>query len=257
MVLAHKLFPYNKELKEGDKALICFHHAGGTGAAFWKWIHQGGQDGIAYLPIELSGHGHRRAEELPKSYQQLVEELLVDLPEFLMDKKYSFFGHSMGAALAFSLEHRLEKDYGLQAEKVIVAGRFAPMIEDPGEFRISMGDEALLKEMKELNPENAPLYDNREFMEFFLPVIRRDYAIHEEFAYQGERIKAPISAHCGSCDPESSKQYMKPWEEVTQGDFTLKEFQGNHFFPYALGREYQEEILRELLTTKRGHHEMD
>ncbi|MBN7773932.1 thioesterase II family protein [Clostridium aminobutyricum] len=243
-----RLFPYNKELGDREKhVVVCFHHAGGNGAAFRNWMKVHTGHPAEFVPVELAGHGYRRREPLLDRFNDVVRDLVDGVADLVKNRSYSFFGHSMGAALAFAVEHELEHRYHLKANKVIVAGRFAPAMEDPGHFRVSMGEEALLKEVKKLNPENSYIYENEEFVDFFLPIIRDDYALHEDYQYTGEIIHAPIVAHSGSEDVDSRYEHMKPWEEVTNGSFKIKEFQGNHFFPHNLGERYIEEILHEVL----------
>lgn len=241
------LFPYNREpITEGSHLVICFHHAGGTGATFMHWNRINSIKNLTFVPVELPGHGYRRKESLIVNYSEMVRSIVGDIADMVADHPYSFYGHSMGAVLAFSVEYQLEQQYGMQAEKVIVAGRFAPMMEDPNDFRIAMGDSALLQEIIYLNPQNRAIYEDHEFIEWFLPVIRSDYTLHESFRYHGEVISASLVAHSGLQDVGCQLSEMNRWREVTTGKFKIKEFSGGHFFPHNLGKVYVEEVINEV-----------
>lgn len=246
------LFPYNKkENLAAKKLVICFHHAGGSGAAFQKWMGYNGGD-IEFMPLELPGHGFRRKEESIKKFKATIENVSSEISSLLKGREYVLFGHSMGAAMAFAVEYKLENEYGLKANKIIVAGRFSPVIEDPGDFRVAMGDEALVKEILRLDSKNAEIYNNEELLNFFMPIIKNDYELHEDFVYSGEKIEASIIAHTGQDDYESSYKYMNSWNEVTNGLFKIVEYEGGHFFPHHLGNKYIEDIIEEV-----NRHEMD
>ncbi len=240
----NKYFVYNKNLDSDPRHLvICFYHAGGNAAAYKKWVDK--SESVVFAPVELSGRGMRNQEKSLVSFDNLVEELVPVIEQAVRGRSYSFFGHSMGAAIAFKVEHFLEKRYGFVAENIFVAGRHGPNIEDPGTFRISMGDAALIHELKSMSKENSFIYDNQEFLDFFLPIIRDDYILHEDFAYRDEVIKAPITAHAGSDDYPAGAGFMEEWAKVTEGGFNIREFIGGHFFVHELGDFYMRELEEE------------
>lgn len=242
-----RYFVYNRNLEEDSRHLtICFYHAGGSAISYKKWVDF--EPDVVFAPIELPGRGVRAKEACICDFTELVEQLVPIVKEAVARRSYSIFGHSLGSALAFKVEHLLEKRYNLQARKLIVAGRHGPNIEDPSSFRIEMGEKALVEEIKSLNEETAHIYDNQDFLDYFLPIIHNDYKLHEDFRYEDELVQADICAHAGSEDTFSGYKYMKEWEKVTQGSFTIREFTGNHFFVHNLGEDYIREVVRELIS---------
>lgn len=241
---ANKWFPFGLLPESGKPARVfCFHYAGGSSGVFKQWVSASDLS-VEFIPIELPGRGTRISEPCLERMDRLMDLMVGRLASVLDERPFSFFGHSMGAIIAFEGAHRLQRKYGVQPSKLIVAGRHAPQCPDPTEFKIHMGDEALVQELKRLGGTPTEIIENAEILQFVLPMIRSDYRLHESYAYGGEKLNIPIIAHAGSRDIEANPSIMKLWSEVTDGEFELKEFDGDHFFVQRLGYSYLAEVAR-------------
>lgn len=249
MQSTNKWFPFahNRDGRK-HKQVFCFHYAGGSSVIFKQWA--AASRPVEFIPVELPGRGSRSAEVCLENFDQLTEQLLTGLLPAIDNHPFYFFGHSMGAVIAFEVAWHLQNRYRIHPEKLIVAGRHAPHQPDPSIFKSYMNDEALIRELKRLNGTPQAILENKEILGFLLPMIRSDYKLHESYRYRGQKLnKIPVVAHAGKHDHEANAVLMQHWREATDGDFALKEFDGNHFFVQKLGEEYLAELIREILQT--------
>ena len=111
-----EIFPYIQRMKkEKPYQLFCFPHAGGNSLTFAKWVDRSSK--IDIIPISLSERGKEN------NYNNLVGIIAEKIIAILDDRPFFFWGHSMGAALAFSVSYYIEKKYNYFPEKLIVAAR--------------------------------------------------------------------------------------------------------------------------------------
>lgn len=104
-----------------------------------------------------------------------------------------------------------------------------------------MEDEMLIQELIKTNSTPKEILENKEMMSFILPRLRSDYKLQESYVYGGEKIKTPIIAHAGKSDIGATANIMSQWAEVTEGDFKIREFEGDHFS--CLSPSYVESIF--------------
>lgn len=220
-----EIFPYIERInKKKPYQLFCFPHAGGNCLTFAKWVDASTK--IDIVPISLDERGDEN------SYDVMVAIISEKIVNILDGRPYYFYGHSMGAAFAFSVLHYCDKKYHCCPEKLIVAGRQPPYDKCSESFRSSMGMDALIDELRNAGGTSMELLESDVFKEYVLPDIMNDYKLHEGFKYRGEIINTPIVAHCGAEDFEANENIMRGWKKVTTGDFKTKIFSGGHFFPH-------------------------
>jgi surfactin synthase thioesterase subunit len=85
--------------------LFCFHHAGVGASVYRHW----GFDlppTVEVAAIQLPGRGNRFTEPPIADIPLLVDALASNLAPHL-EGRFAFFGHSMGAVLAYELAHAL------------------------------------------------------------------------------------------------------------------------------------------------------
>ncbi|RED85337.1 thioesterase II family protein [Cohnella phaseoli] len=244
MKRSNNWFPFGcgEETPGADKMFI-FHYAGGSSSAFRHWAAH--RRPVACIPVELPGRGTRVSESCLEHIDELMERLLPELAAAIADAPFYLYGHSMGAAIAFEAACRLRSEWGLRPEKLFVAGRHAPHRPDPSSFRIEMGDDALIAELRRLNGTPQEVLDNEELLRFLLPTIRSDYRLHESCRYRGQKLDVPLVAHAGKLDFEAGPETMAHWRDATDKAFELKAFEGDHFFVQRLGEDYVSELLRD------------
>lgn len=122
-----KWFPFTTydldELNNRD-IVFCFHHAGGSASVYRKWTLK--KEKINFACVELPGKGTRRKERFIENFEELVGPLVESIINVADDRNILFFGHSMGAAMAFYAAAYMVQNYGREPRKIVVAGRQAP-----------------------------------------------------------------------------------------------------------------------------------
>jgi medium-chain acyl-[acyl-carrier-protein] hydrolase len=160
----------------------------------------------------------------------LVHELAeAILPE--LDKPFAFFGHSMGALIAFELTHQLRKLNQPSPAHLIVSGRSAPHLPDTDPQTHDLPEKEFLEELRRLNGTPAEALDHPELMQLMLPILRADFAICETYSYEDRPVlDCPITALGGLDDANVSREELASWRERTSGAFTMRMFPGDHFY---------------------------
>ena len=131
-----KWFPFTTydldELNNRD-IVFCFHHAGGSASVYRKWTLK--KEKINFVCVELPGKGTRRKERFIENFEELVGPLVESIINVADDRNILFFGHSMGAAMAFYAAAYMAQNYGREPRKIVVAGRQAPNEVNLTEFK--------------------------------------------------------------------------------------------------------------------------
>ncbi|MDD1502754.1 thioesterase domain-containing protein [Lysinibacillus sp. CNPSo 3705] len=241
MMDVKKWFPFVDDLDyEHCNKLFCFHHAGGSAASFRNW--KTWEQNLAVFPIELPGKSTRIKEQYITDYLHVMPQIAEAINRVTNQTRIYFYGHSMGAILAFKTACLLEEKYKKKVNLLIVAGRHAPQDHFPDDYQTYMDDSELVKELIRVGGTPKELLENKEVLQHILPMVKNDYRLNESFDYRNELFHGPIVAHCGTNDPDAPASSTKNWGNVTTNSFNLKEFSGSHFFPYENKQDYYKSL---------------
>ena len=196
--------------------------------------------------MQLPGRGTRLMEAPFTRLSPLVETLAQALRP-LLDKPFAFFGHSLGAVIAFELARQLRKQFGIQPDRLFASAARAPQTQ-PRHRPIHLLPHAdFLDELRRLAGTPGELLDNAEFMKFMLPVLRADFALYETHAYaQQPPLDCVITAFGGSQDQRVCRAELEAWRDQTSATFSLRMFPGDHFFLNAMQPLLLNVLSREL-----------
>lgn len=224
--------------------LICFPHAGGS-ASYFHPVSRHFSPDVDVLALQYPGRQDRRHEPCITDMAEFADRLTAELVG-LDDRPTVFFGHSMGAALAFETIWRLEQRGEPGVRRLIASGRRGPStFRDEKLFQVPDG--ALIREIKELNGTSSELLADDEILRMALPSIRGDYQAIETYRCSPNRkITAPIAVLTGDKDPKTTLDEARVWLSHTSGESRMKVFPGGHFFiqedPVATNVEITAEI---------------
>ncbi len=207
---------------------------------------------IEIIGIQYPGRGTRLSEPAYTQLEPLVRSAAAGLAPYL-DKPFAFFGHSMGALVAWDLARHLRRSQGTAPERIMVSGNSAPQVPDRHPPTYDLPEPQFIQKLRELGGMPEEVLQHRELLELIVPILRADFTLCETYRYEPDRpLDCPLSAFGGLEDPYVSREDLEAWREQTTGSFSVRMFPGDHFFlntarPLLLGA-----IARELANTLSG-----
>ncbi len=243
----HPWFKGNWEQKEMFR-LYCFPYGAGGASEYSAWEKQ-----LSHLcqviPIQLPGR-EDRLEELPfDDMGRLMEALEAVFPTD--ETPFAFYGHSIGALMAYALTLHLQKKGKRLPTHLIVGAYSSPTIQPnpwletlvlslkaEGIFPLPTLAEPLLDAQLEKAILALTRSTSREYielkMDFFkkiLPSIWADLHLVRSFSLPSDpKVQVPIVALAGIRDDRVTVEEMQAWKALTLSDFALHPLEGDHFF---------------------------
>jgi medium-chain acyl-[acyl-carrier-protein] hydrolase len=209
--------------------LFCFPYAGGGASMFRPWT-TALAPAIDVYPIQLPGREGRWLEPPLTQISALAPMLSKGLKPLLLPP-YAFFGHSMGAFVAFELARQLRRDSLPGPAVLIVSGARAPQIPDPDPPTHGLPADQLLDGLRRLEGIPDELWNHPELVALLLPTLRADLTMCETYVYRDEPpLDCPLVAYGGQRDDKVPLEHLTQWKLQTAAPFELRIFPGNHFF---------------------------
>ncbi|MGW7349857.1 alpha/beta fold hydrolase [Streptomyces sp. Z26] len=214
---------------DASERLVCFPHAGGS-ASFYFPVSAALNPNVDVVAIQYPGRQDRRKEPGVDSVEVLADRVAEALGD-LTDRPTTFFGHSMGAVVAFEVAHRLEKAGQKPVRRLFASGRRAPSRHRDEQVH-KRDDDGLVAELRELAGTDAQVLGDEELLRMILPAIRSDYTAVETYASGGDlTVDAPITVLIGDNDPKSSVEEAADWSKHTTAGSEMQVFTGGgHFY---------------------------
>ncbi|MFE9728774.1 thioesterase II family protein [Streptomyces sp. NPDC005794] len=211
-----------------DARLVCFPHAGGS-ASFYFPVSAALSSVADVVAVQYPGRQDRHTEKGIETIAELADRAAEALRAYGDPLPLTFFGHSMGAVLAFEVARRLERD-GRAPAHVFASGRRAPSSFRPENVH-QRDDDGVIAEMRKLSGTDPRVLGDDEVLRMVLPAIRSDYTAIENYrAEPGAQIGSPITVLVGDDDPRTTLDEARAWEPHTMGTFDVKTFSGGHFY---------------------------
>lgn len=211
-----------------DPVLLCFHHAGGGSALFRGWKDALGPD-ITVCPVVLPGRERRVRERRFTDLVTLVEDLAAELEPFLR-RPHAFFGHSMGALIAYQLT-AVRQAHGLRPPAaLVVSACAAPHLPAARMFGDVPDDEGLLRMLIDIGGVPPELLARPDWMRVALPVIRDDLAICASNPRHTVELDCPVHVFGGTEDRLVAPGELSGWQQLAGNDIGPHLFDGGHFY---------------------------
>jgi medium-chain acyl-[acyl-carrier-protein] hydrolase len=212
--------------------LFCFPYAGGGATIYHKW-HMGLPSSVEVCAVQPPGRGNRLMDKPFTNLMTMVHAVAEGINAAL-DKPFVFFGHSMGAMMAFELSRLLRQKQRIQPLHLFVSGRMAPHIPSEDEPTFHLPDQEFLEKLRELNGTPRELLENAELMQVMLPLLRADFEVCQTYDYvPGPPLTCPVTIYGGLQDEKISEEKFEAWKEHTADKFVRRMFPGDHFFIHS------------------------
>jgi medium-chain acyl-[acyl-carrier-protein] hydrolase len=159
-----------------------------------------------------------------------------------------FFGHSLGALIAFELAGCLRQSYNCSPAYLFVSGNRAPHLLGREAPLHLLPDRHFIDELKHrFNGIPQVILDDPELLQLFLPTLRADLTLLETYVYQpGPPLDCPISAYGGLQDHWADPPTIEAWRPYTQSAFNSRMFPGGHFYLQTERTALLQNIVKEL-----------
>lgn len=222
-------------------------HAGGSAASYLSWKKHFNEE-IDLIPLEMRGKGRRFNEPMYKNMEEAIDDLSNFTSGLIKDSEYALFGHSMGTVLAYELSKKLIT-MGFNAPKhVFFSGKNAPNF-NANIVDYHLPDDQFIDEMDSLGGIDKKLFENTEIRKIFLPILRNDIMITEDYNFveDGFKLNCDISILFGSKDKLTHSEGLEHWRNITSKNCSFYEFDDGHFFTNKYTKEISDLIKRVLL----------
>ena len=163
------------------------------------------------------------------------------------DIPFAFFGHSMGALIAFELARKLRRSRGPMPVRLFLSGRRAPHLPPARRPIHHLPDAEFRQEVRLLQGTPEEVLSNEELMQIVLPVLRADFAVCETYVYSAEEpLDVPLSVFGSNNDPEVNRSELEAWRSQTTSSMSLRIFEGNHFFLHPMRSALTDAIAHDI-----------
>lgn len=227
-------------------AIFAFPFAGGTAEAIYtKWTHHL-PDNIRLYPMELPGHGRLIKDSFIPTMEESAAFFLTKIKAHLENHdSYSLLGHSMGGIIAYEVLRQIQQANLPDPEYFFVSGRNAPQYKYDYIDLHALSDAEFISELRKVDGISEDLFANEMLLNLFLPILRNDYTIVEQYQYKALVHPSDIQfvGFYSTQDSIVNPEGFARWQELTTKPMVTHRFEGHHFF---IETEYKN--LCELIT---------
>jgi medium-chain acyl-[acyl-carrier-protein] hydrolase len=209
--------------------LYCFPYAGGSAGIYQPWRAKLDPD-IDLVAVQMPARGARMVEPAMRDLPEIVQRL-TEVVTATAGVRFAFFGHSLGALVAFELTRYLEAHQLPTPVKLIVSGASGPQTSRDLEPLDENDDDKLIQRLSRYKGTPPEILQHRELMRLMGPAIRADFALAGNYVYRaGPQLPMPITVFAGTDDEEVDAEQALAWQRETCASFKLHTFDGDHFF---------------------------
>jgi surfactin synthase thioesterase subunit len=224
--------------------LYCFPHGGGSAAEYVRWGRA--LRGIDLHVVQLPGRGARWREQPFTRMDALVAAIVA---EVAFDGPYAFFGHSLGAVVAYEVACALRAADRALPRRLIVSGHPAVCLPRRQAPIHDLPDDGLIAEVERRHGGIPPeAREDPSLRTALIGPLRADYEIVETYVHRPRPpLPCAISALAGTEDAIDAAD-LDAWQGHATPPLRVRRFPGGHFYL----REHSAPVLREIARTARA-----
>ncbi|GAA5700184.1 linear gramicidin dehydrogenase LgrE [Streptomyces avermitilis] len=210
--------------------LFLLPHAGSGAIIYRDWENLLPSD-IAPQAVTLPGRHNRRGEATFEDWDPLLDALHEAVLDDLDDRPFAFFGHCLGAQLAFRLAIRMEEDGGPAPVMLGMSGWSPQGFFLPTEEQSRMPAAEMVEWIKKLGSFPAEIYDNPEMLALVVPALRADLRVAAQYVDDKAGVSCPLASYGGRSDPlQEHPDAMTHWAGRSPDYLGHSEYPGGHFY---------------------------
>lgn len=210
--------------------LLCFPYAGGAAHVYADWRQAIPQQALMQV-VQYPGRGARFREAPLRRIDEMALGVMQALQHDADPRPLVFFGHSMGALVAFETT-RLMRRAGMRLPvRLLLSGYTAPNHRTPRPPMHALSDADFRARLREYEGTPVEVLEHPELLDLLLPMVRADFAAVETYVHQPEgELPCPITAFGGREDDMIPESAIAGWADHTRGGFSMHMHDGGHFF---------------------------
>lgn len=226
--------------------LLCFPYAGGAAHVYADWRQFLPQQ-IVLQAVQLPGRGARFRETPLRRIEEMALGVVGALQHDTDPRPLVFFGHSMGALVAFETARLLRRSGLPLPRRLLLSGYIAPHLGYPEPPMHALPDDEFSERLRNYEGTPAEVLQHPELLSLLMPMVRADFAAVETHAHQHESpLPCPITAFGGRGDEMIAESAIDAWREHTRGAFSMHMLDGGHFFLHTAREALLARVVAEL-----------
>jgi pyochelin biosynthetic protein PchC len=216
---------------EAQVRLVCFPGAG-SGANYYRgWVDLL-PPSIELVAAQYPGRQDRYNEAFITDMAELADEIGRDVSS--IEAPMAFFGHSLGATIAFEVALRLRPRFPLPIARLFASARRAPADCRTSDGQVSvgeLGDTAMRAYIQRLHGADAAMLGD-DLWQVTVPVLRNDLQLAGRYRYvAGSRLTCPITAIVAEQDVATvTEPEAHAWADCTIVSFDSHVLPGGHLY---------------------------
>jgi surfactin synthase thioesterase subunit len=225
---------------------FCFPYAGLGPSVFRSWTSEFPAH-VEVCLMQPPGRESRWTEKPLLSVDAMAKAAAAALIPHLT-KPFVFFGHSLGALVSFEVARELRRRQAPSPLHLFVSAHRAPQLPNPHPALRGLPDGDFVDAInRHYGGISQAVLDHPDLMALMLPCLRADITAFETYEHRDEPpLPCPIAAFGGRTDLRVSESEVEAWRVQTSDTFSLRMFEGGHFFLQTKRNDLLAAIHREL-----------
>ncbi|TKC98580.1 thioesterase II family protein [Polyangium fumosum] len=209
--------------------LFCFPYAVAGANVYRGWASRVPPD-VEVVALQLPGRGPRLREPAVDRLEPLLQALRGAFLPY-QGVPFVFFGHSMGAVLAFEFCRWLRRHGDAAPVHLILSGCEPPPPESDSPPPRRLSDTDLIAWMRSMGGTPEGVLDNAEYMQLVLPALRADLALVDAWRPMPEApLDIPVTIMGARDDTLVPASVLEGWRDHTRSAYACHLFSGGHMF---------------------------
>ncbi|MET8827278.1 alpha/beta fold hydrolase [Streptomyces sp. NPDC004610] len=212
--------------REGAPGLFCFAHSGGSAGEFARWAAE--LPDVEIRAVQLPGRGTRIDEPVLTDMRTLVTAIV---DEVSFEGRFAFFGHSLGALVAYEVARELRRRGSPGPERLFLSACPAPHLRRSLPPIRQLDDTEMLAAISgRYGTLPADIAEDPELLRLVMVPHRADFTIVETYGHtSGEPLSVPLHLVAGAADRVTAEQ-LEAWREHSRGPVDVRWLPGGHFY---------------------------